>query len=113
VQPSEITGNIHCTTNPATPVIGYISASTVTAKRVFLGNSSLPRAWQPAYPYACTIDSIKKNIQENLINLPVSEYTISYIGSSFAPSGYTATERNCADCTIRGTTQQPSFWVYR
>ncbi|MGZ3943744.1 MAG: DUF4249 domain-containing protein [Mucilaginibacter sp.] len=113
VQPSEIMGNIHCTTNPATPVIGYISASTVSSKRVFLGNNSLPRAWQPIYPYACTIDSIKKGIQENLINLPVSEYTLSYIGSFFAPKGYTATSRNCADCTIRGTTQQPSFWVYR
>lgn len=113
VQPSEITGNIHCTTNPATPVIGYISASTVSTKRVFLGNSSLPRAWQPTYPYACNIDSIKKNIQETLINLPVSEFTITYIGSFFAPKGYTATSRDCADCTIRGTTQQPSFWVYR
>lgn len=113
VQPSEVTGNIHCTTNPATPVIGYISASTVSTKRVFLGNTSLPRAWQPAYPYACNIDSIKHDIQGTLINLPVGEFTITYIGSFFAPSGYTATERICADCTLRGTTQQPSFWVFR
>ncbi|MGZ3943743.1 MAG: DUF4249 domain-containing protein [Mucilaginibacter sp.] len=113
VQPSEVTGNIHCTTNSATPVIGYISASTVSTKRVFLGNSSLPRAWQPANPFGCHIDSIKKNVFGILIQQPVSEYTISYLGSFFAPSGYTATERICADCTLRGTTVQPSFWVFR
>jgi len=113
VQPSEVSGNIHCVTTAATPVIGYVSASTVTTKRVFIGNSSLPRAWQPTYPYACHIDSVKKNIQEQLINLPVSEYTVTYIGSSFAPKGYTATTRDCADCTLRGTTVQPSFWIYR
>jgi hypothetical protein len=113
VQPSEITGNIHCTTDPATPVIGYISASTITTKRVFLGNSSLPRSWQPSNPYGCHLDSIKKNIQGILIDLPVSEYTITYIGSFFAPQGYLATSRECADCTIRGTTIQPSFWVFR
>ncbi|MBS1532435.1 MAG: DUF4249 domain-containing protein [Bacteroidetes bacterium] len=114
VQPSEITGNIHCTTNAATPVIGYISASTVTSKRVFLGNNSLPRRWQPIYPYSCSIDSIPNSrVQLDLIDIPVSEFTLSYYGNVFNPLGYTATERECADCTIRGTTVQPSFWVYR
>jgi len=113
VQPSEITGNIHCITNTGTPVIGYINASTVSTKRVFLDNFSLPRAWQPAYPYACHLDSITKNIQERLIDLPVSEYTVTYIGSSFAPRGYLATSRDCADCTIRGTTVQPSYWIFK
>jgi hypothetical protein len=114
VQPSEITGNIHCTTNPATPAIGYVSASTVTSKRIFIGNSELPRAWQPVYPYACNIDSIPiSHVQLDLINLPASEYTLTYFGPFLTPLGYTATERNCADCTIRGSVQQPSFWVYR
>ncbi len=31
-QPSQINGNLHCMTNPAIPVIGFISASTVQTK---------------------------------------------------------------------------------
>jgi Domain of unknown function (DUF4249) len=113
VQPSEVSGNIHCTSNPSTPVIGYISASTVTTKRIFIANSSLPRAWQPDYPYSCVVDSVKKNVFGTLISLPPDQLTLEPIGSFFAPTGYTATTKECADCTIRGTTQQPSYWVLR
>ncbi|HEX3386506.1 MAG TPA: DUF4249 domain-containing protein, partial [Mucilaginibacter sp.] len=35
-QPSEVPSNIHCISNPSQPVIGYISASTVTAQRIFV-----------------------------------------------------------------------------
>jgi hypothetical protein len=115
VQPSETLGNIHCLSTPGKPVIGYVSASTVSTKRVFIGNSELPRAWQPVYPYACVIDSFKTQaqVQSDLINLPPVKMALTPIGGFFNPSGYTGTTRECADCTIRGTTVQPSYWVFR
>src|SRR3569833_111929 len=35
-QPSELPGNIHCTSNPGEPVIGFISAGTSAQSRMFL-----------------------------------------------------------------------------
>jgi hypothetical protein len=114
VQPSEVAGNIHCTTNAAATVIGYIGASTVTTKRVFISNSSLPQRWQPAYPYSCTLQTdTSASSLEALISLPPGMLAISPIGGFFDPKGYFGTSIECADCTIRGTTVQPSYWVFR
>ena len=46
VQPSEIRGNILCLSDPTELVIGYVSASTVSQKRVFLTSSELPFSWR-------------------------------------------------------------------
>src|ERR1700744_1507507 len=37
--PSQLTGNIHCITNPAKIAIGYITATNVQSKRIFISNS--------------------------------------------------------------------------
>ena len=101
-QPSQITGNIHCTTNPSEPVIGYISVSTVSSKRVFIYSSQLP-SWVPAYPYYCEIDSTGRQGPAFLYPLP----------NAFLPmsaNGVTYTSDVCADCTVRGTKTPPPFW---
>src|ERR1700722_17573378 len=38
---SQIPGNIHCVTNPKQPVIGYITASTLQQKRIFINHFDL------------------------------------------------------------------------
>src|SRR6185503_9234174 len=42
--PSQINGNIHSVTNPAEPVIGYISVGGTSKLRIFISNRQLP-AW--------------------------------------------------------------------
>src|SRR5437588_711012 len=37
-QPSTLQGNVHCISNPAEPVIGFISVSSVKAKRLYVDN---------------------------------------------------------------------------
>src|SRR4029077_18302881 len=43
LQPSQLRGNIHSVTNPTDPVLGYVSASSVTEKRIYIDNHFLTR----------------------------------------------------------------------
>jgi hypothetical protein len=118
-QPSEISGNIHCITNPSEPVIGYLSATNAQTKRIFIDNSELPKNWLPTYPYQCENDSLLFCRGMSCIN-EVALYLID-INSGNIPTnailspsgsilGYQASDRTCTDCTVRGTKQQPDFW---
>ncbi len=113
-QPSQLVGNIHCTTVSAEPVIGYVSVSTVSIKRIFIENSKLP-AWATIPFYTnCESDTVKYadvNARFQLNNghpllIPVglakdkSGITVGYIGST----------PECVDCTLRGSIKQPAFW---
>jgi hypothetical protein len=116
-QPSNINGNIHCTTNPAEPVIGYISVSTMQQKRLFIANAQLPSQWQATYPYECELDSAlfsragQNDVLLFLIPLGSSEIPIAQIpGTGTGILGYFGAYKECADCTIRGVKQQPDFW---
>ncbi len=119
-EPSNINGNIHNVSNAAEPVIGYVSASTVSSKRIFITNNQLPVTWFPTYPYDCAADTEwfdqpkthQNLVAQNLIPLgssmiPIDEF---YGLGGPAPLGFLAADIDCVDCTIRGTTKQPSFW---
>jgi hypothetical protein len=102
-QPSQVTGNIHSITNPAEPVLGYISICSVQSKRIFIHRNDLPGAWQTTYPYSCEIDSPGTQGPAFLYPQP----------NNFVPmsaGGATYTSTVCADCTIRGTQTVPAFW---
>jgi len=102
--PSEIQGNMHCTNNPALPVIGFISANNVVSKRIFISNSSLPSNWIYVSPYGCTLNPfITADIIATLKADPKAAYFIS-AGTLGTPI--------CSDCTLRGNLNAPSFWVY-
>jgi hypothetical protein len=117
-QPSEIPGNIHCITNPSEPVIGYISVTNVQQKRIFISNDQLPGNWTTAYPYQCELDSLlycdgpscQNDVALFLLPLNTTEFAVSSIEYHGSVIGYLSTDAQCADCTIRGTNVQPSFW---
>jgi hypothetical protein len=116
-QPSQLVGNIHCITAPKEPVIGYISATNVQQKRIFISNSQLPQDWYPKKPYACSIDSalffnpktMANEVQNYIINsdaVPLQTITMGNI-----VLGYTYSSIECSDCRIRGKVEQPPFWI--
>jgi hypothetical protein len=109
--PSEIPGNIHCITNPAEPVIGYLSVSTVQSKIKFIYSSQLP-TWTPNYPYSCSLDTAGTSgpNYNNLVLYPDIYFATDPIGPILAPVGYYYTSRACADCTIRGSLTPPPYW---
>ncbi|MEO8721050.1 MAG: DUF4249 domain-containing protein [Ginsengibacter sp.] len=109
-QPNNTIGNIHCVTNAAEKVVGYINAGKSMKKRIFISNSSLPDGWDN-YQY-CTF-FIVPNIKDSLRfyfgggdNVPISN------GPPFVtPSiSYYASSTECVDCTIKGANIKPSFW---
>ncbi len=111
-EPSSLPGNIHCISNPAEPVIGYVSVSTVSQKRVYILKDQLPQ-WVPTYPYACQQDTAgprppHSTTVQDLIGDP-QLYPTTGIGMP-VPYAYLFTSRECADCTIRGTVTPPPYW---
>lgn len=110
-QPTNIIGNIHSVSNPAETVIGYISASSVQSKRIFISSSQLPISWSATYPYDCEQDSILlSDVGQRLVNLPPQELTTEAITKGGLLLGYLGSSAQCVDCTLRGSTAQPYFW---
>lgn len=124
-QPSIPRGNIHCVTNPEEPVIGYISASSVTTKRFYFDNRNLPFA-NPTYLAVnnlsaehCEVSSIFLSPQntfearaEGLFkfgsNIPLDPI-FGRGGVGLISYSYAAPD--CVDCRLKGgTTVRPSFW---
>ena len=106
-QPSELTGNIHCTTDPSEIAIGYVEVSQEKVKRLFINNSELP-GWN--YHMDCATIIVANDageIQKNGAGLP----TIPYAADAFGiHSFYDSFDPNCVDCTLRGSNVKPSFW---
>jgi hypothetical protein len=121
-QPSELPGNIHCISNPAEPVLGYLTAGTPAESRIFIDTRNLP-AWLPVNPYAgCMLSedlfnsSTKPHVVVNQVQTFIysgEQVPISVIAppGSNKILGYTASSPFCVDCTLRGTNIQPSFWI--
>ena len=121
-QPSELPGNIHCITTPSEPVIGYLSAGTVSQVRIFIDRNNLP-ALHSIIPLSIdNCDSLeflfnrKIGFNQYVNDIPIwiysgKQYPYKIIGSIDAPAGYMASDRFCVDCTLRGPNIQPSFWT--
>jgi hypothetical protein len=118
-QPTELTGNITCITDPSEMVIGFVDVTTVETKRVFISNESLqewgyelgckaffePDKKFSDYPYP-NDPSLFNNIAERNI-VPT---TPAETGPGGAVKRFFANYRYCVDCTMRGTNIKPDFW---
>ena len=117
-QPSEISGNIHNTANPAEPVVGYISATNVQSKRIFIKHADLPGNVLPIYPYKCEQDTALyrdktgTNQVENVLIRPPLDYfaTSAIVASCGGIVVFLYRTRECIDCTLRGKVDTPAFW---
>jgi hypothetical protein len=103
--PSQINGNIHNVSNSTVPVVGYLTISNAQTKRIFISNDALPVV-PTVYPYSCQLEGVTFD------QVPTVFFTKPYdfVPISEIADGYTFSSTVCADCTVRGTTQTPSFW---
>ncbi|WPU94666.1 DUF4249 domain-containing protein [Mucilaginibacter sabulilitoris] len=116
-QPTQLQGNIHCISNPAEPVIGYVSVTNTQSKRIFIDNSQIPDDWLVKYPYDCGIPDSARYFNPKSGIAEVDAFIVRggaialekmYIQG--ADVGYTFSTEFCSVCTIRGRVQQPAFW---
>lgn len=107
--PSEVKGNITCVTNPAEPVLGFVSVSDIQQKRLFISTSDAPD-WR----FYQDCDSTSVSLQEAAKFFEITwnkPYDIIRDPFTHEITGYIAGYDFCVDCRLRkGVTTRPSFW---
>jgi Domain of unknown function (DUF4249) len=104
VQPSALSGNIHCVSNPSEQVIGFITASSVPEKRIFITGVELN--WR--YAEDCS-DILKVFKNSDSIKLVAPAY-LPY-GDAFPEPYYYFAPASCVDCVVRGGDLNiPGYW---
>jgi hypothetical protein len=114
-QPSQLTGNIRCTSDLSEPVIGYFLAGSTVQNRIFISSDFLPRARYYNTSFVdCTADGILQVIDipmlkdRDLLNMLLVE---SFPVGAGEVTAYSYTSATCGDCrTAGGTTTVPDFW---
>jgi hypothetical protein len=106
-QPSELRGNIHSLSNPGESVIGYITASSVQEKRIFI--TSTQAGWS-TYDYCDNFkilnhpDTIKAYIP-----FPYLPFEAEVFGTQI--TGWYVAQSYCVDCRVKGGINvKPAFW---
>jgi hypothetical protein len=109
VQPTQLTGNIHCTSNPAEPVIGYISAATVQQQRIFILYESVTNWLKNQAAFGCdTVMISYDDLNPFVYTYPNPNYAPWYF-ITFGPLVLASTD--CLDCTLLGGKNiPPPYW---
>lgn len=113
-QPSELKGNIYCTTDTSEPVMGFITASSITEKRLFVDRAELPPMRIRTFYEDCIQDTLLPPLTEkiafgNLYYLPTYWVPVPVDGNAVFKLLYST--NFCVDCRkLGGTNQKPSFW---
>lgn len=107
-QPSEITGNIKCITDPSQIVIGYVTASTISEKRAFVTSGQLG-GW--AYPENCPPLMVKHPDSTEYYFAGNYGIPVDAIIDGNDTTYWIGAYASCADCTYRGgSLVRPSYW---
>jgi hypothetical protein len=105
-QPAQLRSNIHCTTNPDEPVIGFVSVSNVTEKRIFIRGGQLKN--RPPVPYLdfCNVTIISPSLATDYLSDGKLKPAYFLMNGSLAIA-----PAICVDCRLQGgTKQKPSYW---
>ena len=108
-QPSQLKGNIHAVADPDEPVLGYVTASTVSEKRMFISHLQVPDWEVNTVVQACDTIEVPVNPADFRIYTYPNPTYVPYYFISGGP--LVVINATCVDCTLRGgTTKKPAFW---
>jgi hypothetical protein len=103
-QPSQLYGNIKNVNRPDEPVIGYLSASTVAEKRIFIRQSQLDEIKYPNNEFCKEIFISPSQAPEYLASGRLMPAYFTQGALAIAPAV-------CVDCRLSGgSTAKPPYW---
>ena len=110
--PSEISGNIQCTSNPEIKVKGYVIAATVVEKRIFVYENDFQKinsAYSNCLRYTTTN---YLNWQQAWMGSMEQGSAVIYTTSDVLDQSSILYYKECFDCrTVKGATKKrPDFW---
>jgi hypothetical protein len=104
-QPSELKGNIRCVTDPEEGVIGYLTASSFTEKRIFI--TAQEANWR--FGEYCPTERVRNH--PDSIRMWVPGYLPFNLDNFNGIEYYSMAPAACVDCTKRGgDLNKPSYW---
>jgi len=107
--PSQLTGNIHCLTNPSETVLGFVEmAQEKQSNRLFISNDEVPGWNYDPHCVEFSVDNDVENLKGKADLFPTLVHEI--IGLGAIKSFYATRDRGCMDCTIYGSNVKPDFW---
>jgi hypothetical protein len=104
ITPASIPNNIVCIEDPSEKVLGYFSVSAKSSKRVFIKDNFRG----VVNLYSQCIEDTVFTANENLPGINMWVWILET--HQIPPYQVITTNRNCADCTVRGTLIEPYFW---
>ena len=110
--PTEVQGNMKCTSNPDIKVRGYVLASTITSKRIFIYEKDLNISSEYENCKIDHTDPYNGNwIRRWTENINAGK-AIAVIPSGYLDENSTLYYQECFDCrTVKGATKKrPDFW---
>lgn len=109
-QPSQLSTNIRCISDPEKQVIGFVGSSSKAEKRIYVLGRDLPRSSQNTKLF-CTEKTIPLSEQDEIIRiLSLGNFIpVDYVAGEIEALSYAT--KFCADCRVQGGTNvKPSFW---
>lgn len=105
--PSEVEGNLQCSSNRDLKVIGFFEATTQTEKRIFINSDRELRNW--GYDEGCPIKSIPNERDSIKTHVMKGNMTLYRYADDRMRRLYYVFPK-CIDCSVQGTTVRPPFW---
>ncbi|WP_051313093.1 DUF4249 domain-containing protein [Sporocytophaga myxococcoides] len=109
-QPAQYRGNIKCTSNDSELVLGYVSASNSSEKRIFIDRANLPSNYILETEYdGCNVyeeDSRTIYGYKSGTYVPINSVTNMETGKVTYYYGFVT----CIDCRRNGTQTKPDYW---
>ncbi len=109
-QPSQLPSNLHCITHPEEKVVGFVYATSVTERRIFIRHTQVQNWHYPGLSGACDnlIYTFQNPTDFRIFDYPDTTYAPYYFQSG---GGLVLIKKSCTYCTYYGGSNvKPLFW---